>query len=81
MSNIPVSVEPFSIILYNNYSNAKHIINNKNLDNIEIKIFDDDNNLIDMNNIDWSVCLEIETYIKANFDNTNLIDYLSNNIN
>jgi len=81
LSNIPVSVEPFSIVLYNNYSNSKHIIKNKNLDNIEIKIYDDDNNLIDMNSIDWSITLEIESYINANFDNTNLLQYLSNNIN
>lgn len=81
LSNIPVSVEPFSIVLYNNYSNSKHIIKNKNLDNIEIKIFDDDNNLIDFNNTDWSITLEIETYISANFDNINLIQYLNTGIN
>jgi hypothetical protein len=79
LSNIPVSVEPFSILLYNNYSNSKHIIKNKNLDNIEIKIFDDDNNLIDLNSIDWSITLEIESYIVVNFDNTNLVEYLNGN--
>lgn len=81
LSNIPVSVEPFSIILYNNYSNSKHIIKNKNLDNIEIKIYDDNNNLIDMNSIDWSITIEIETNISTNFNNTNLIQYLTNNNN
>jgi len=81
ISNIPVSVEPFSIVLYNNYSNSKHIIKNKNLDNIEIKIYDDDNNLVDFNNIDWSITLEIESYISVNFDNTNLIQYLNGNNN
>jgi hypothetical protein len=76
-----VSVEPFSILLYNNYSNSKHIIKNKNLDNIEIKIYDDDNNLVDFNSIDWSITLEIESYISVNFDNTNLVQYLNGNIN
>ncbi len=79
LSSIPVSVEPFNILLYNNYSNSKHIIKNKNLDNIEIKIYDDDNNLVDFNNTDWSLTLEIETYININFKNTNLISYLNNN--
>jgi hypothetical protein len=81
LSNIPVSVEPYSILLYNNYSNSKHIIKNKNLDNIEIKIYDDDNNLVDFNNTDWSITLEIESYINANFDNINLIQYLNGNNN
>ncbi len=81
ITNIPVSVEPFSILLYNNYSNSKHIIKNKNLDNIEIKIYDDDNNLVDFNNIEWSITLEIESYINVNFDNTNLIQYMNGNIN
>ncbi len=81
ITNIPVSVEPFGILLYNNYSNSKHIIKNKNLDNIEIKIYDDDNNLVDFNNIEWSITLEIESYINVNFDNTNLIQYMNGNIN
>jgi len=81
LSNIPVSVEPYSIVLYNNYSNSKHIIKNKNLDNIEIKIYDDENNLVDFNNTDWSITLEIESYINANFDNINLIQYLNGNNN
>ena len=75
---IPVSVEPYSIILFNNFSNSSHIIKNRNLDNIEIKIYDDDNNLVNFNNIDWSITLEVNTFVSQDFNNTTLINYLNN---
>ncbi len=72
LCSIPISVEPYSIILYNNYSNSKHLIKNKNLDNIELKIYDDMNNLIDFNNIDWTLTLEIETTTQFFYNNIDL---------
>lgn len=77
---IPVSVEPYSIIMFNNFSNSSHIIKNRNLDNIEIKIYDDDNNLVNFNNIDWSITLEINTFVEQDFNKTNLTTYLNNSI-
>lgn len=79
LAKIPITVEPFNIVFYNNYSNSKHIIKNKTLDNIEIKIFDDDDNLVDFNNIDWNLTIEIETNINYIFNNQNLLEYLNNN--
>ena len=79
--SIPIAVEPFELIIYNNFSQTKHLLKNKNLDNIEIIITDDDNNKINFNNTDWSIALQIETYINANINNINLLDYLNQNNN
>ena len=75
---IPVNVEPFSIIMFNNYSNSSHLIKNKNMDNIEIRIYDDDDNLVNFNNVEWSLTLEITSYITQDFTNTTLNEYLNN---
>lgn len=75
---IPVSVEPYGIILFNNFTNASHIVKNIQLDNIEIKIYDDDDNLVNFNNIDWSITLELNTFMKQDYNNINLNNYLSN---
>ena len=77
---IPVNVEPFSIILFNNYSNSSHIIKNKTLDNIEIRIYDDDNNLVNFNNVDWSITIEINSFLSQDFNNSTLSNYLNNSI-
>ena len=77
LSSIPVNVEPYSIILYNNYANSNFIIKNKVLDNLEIQIYDDNNNLVDFNNVEWNITIEITSYISANFNNTNLNQYLA----
>ena len=74
---IPVSVEPYGIILFNNFTNAYHIVKNIQLDNIEIKIYDDDDNLVNFNNIDWSITLELNTFMKQDFNNINLNNYLN----
>jgi hypothetical protein len=81
ISCIPVNVEPYGIILYNNYSNSSHIVRNKTLDNLIIQIYDDENNLVDFNNVDWNLTIEITSYIERNFDKTTLNSYLTNDIN
>lgn len=75
---IPVSVEPYSIILFNNFSNSAHIVKNRNLDNIEVLIYDDDNNLVNFNNIDWSITLEINKFILYLNNPTTINEYLNN---
>jgi hypothetical protein len=47
------------------------------LDRLEILIYDDDNNLIDFNNIDWAITIEIETIINMYINNLNIGQYLS----
>lgn len=78
VSSIPVSVEPYSIIMYNNYSNSTHIVKNRKLDNLEIQIHDDNNNLVDFNNVDWTITLEITSFVQTSFSSVNLTQYLNN---
>lgn len=76
--SIPVNVPPYGIILYENTSNMKNVIKNNHLDRIELLIYDEDNNLIDFNNIDWSITIEIETIINMYINNLNIGQYLQN---
>lgn len=81
---IPVNVPPFGFISYENKTNSKNLIKNQQLDNLDIQICDDDNNLIDFNNLQWTITLEIESIIQL-VQNTKTIDeylselYLNNN--
>ena len=77
---IPVNIEPYSIIMFNNYSNSAHMVKNKTLDSINIRIYDDDNNLVNFNNVDWSITIEINSFLEQDFNKTNLNDYLNNSI-
>jgi hypothetical protein len=76
--SIPVNVPPYGIILYENTSNMKNVIKNNHLDRLEVLIYDDDDNLIDFNNIDWSITIEIETFINMYINNLNIGQYLEN---
>lgn len=79
ISCIPVNVEPYGIILYNNYSNSSHIVKNRTLDHLTIQICDDENNFVDFNNVDWNITIEITSYLVMDFDKTSLNTYLANN--
>lgn len=79
--SIPVDVPPFGIILYENASNTKNLIKNIHLDRLDISIYDDDDNLIDFNNIDWSITIEIESNIQMMLNNLSIGEYLTNQNN
>lgn len=57
---IPVNSPPNGMILYNNFTNFKSIVNHRNISSIRIDITDDFRNLIDFRNIDWSLTLQID---------------------
>lgn len=65
ISTIPINSGPYGLIDYNNYSNIKSILNLRDLNGFDIKILDDDNNLVNMNGIDWTLTLNI-TITKTN---------------
>ena len=80
LSCLPVNVEPYGLLLYNNYSNSAHIIRNTSLDSLAIRIYDDDNNLVDFNNVEWNITIEITSYVQVTFSNTTLNQYLSSGL-
>lgn len=62
---IPLNVPPFGIVMYDNKTISKNLIKNSQLDYLDIEIYDDNNNLIDFNGIEWNIVLEIETTIQV----------------
>jgi len=58
---IPVDLEPFSVIYFNEGpAPFKHLINQENIKRIEIKMTDANNNIIDFNQIPYTLILQVE---------------------
>ena len=64
---IPSDVSPFSMISYTSQSDAnKNLLNIRTINEIDINIYDENNNYIDFNNLDWTMTLIISS--EVNFD-------------
>ena len=70
LATIPIESSNFGIILFDNFANTQSLLDNKFLDSFDIKIIDDDNNLINFNNVSWSLSLLIHK-VKKRTNNTN----------
>jgi hypothetical protein len=70
LATIPIESSNFGIILFDNIANTQSLLDNKYLDSFDIKIIDDDNNLINFNNISWSLSLLIHK-VKKRTNTTN----------
>jgi len=66
LKSIPINVSPFGLIMYHNSSSAEFIVKNPQVDNLEIEFVDDNNNLINFENQDWSLTIEIKNVINLN---------------
>lgn len=63
LANIPVNVSPFGIIMYENGSGSSTIIKSIQIpDSLILQLTDDENNLIDFNNTEFSITLQIDFY-------------------
>jgi hypothetical protein len=77
---IPVDVSPFSMISYNSQSDVnKNLLNVRTINEIDIQIYDENNNLINFNNLDWNITLIITTEIKHDQQEISLNTLLKNN--
>jgi hypothetical protein len=79
---IPVNVPPFSLIQYScQVEQQKNILTNRVLDGIDIQILDQNNQLVNFNNIPWSITLvlSIEKMDANKFHIQNFNNYLENN--
>ena len=77
---IPVDVSPFSMISYNSQSDVnKNLLNVRTINEIDILIYDENNNLINFNNLDWNITLIITTEIKFDQQEISLNTLLKNN--
>jgi len=77
LKSIPINVPPFGIIMYNNNEQTESLLKNPDTDYIQIQLTDDDNNLINFNNLNWSICVEIKSVINTVKSNQNISDYLN----
>ena len=57
LASFPVSAQNFGVILYENPLNIQSEINVRSLNGFDIQILDDDGNLINFNNIDWTATM------------------------
>lgn len=60
MATIPVFVAPFSIITYQNPNNFRTNLYVNKLDQIQIKIFDNESRLVNMNGINYQMTLQLD---------------------
>jgi hypothetical protein len=79
LKSIPVNVPPFGLILYNNNENIETLVKNSQIDNLNIEIVDDDDNLINMNNQDWTICIELKTTLQVSYNTQTIDEYLNQN--
>lgn len=57
LATIPIEAGSFGLILYDNISNTQSMIRNPTLDGFDLKIYGDDNNLVNFNNVAWNITL------------------------
>jgi len=77
LRNIQINTSPFGMILYENKSNSKNLVKNINaVDELLIQIYDDYGNLVDFNNIPWTITLQVESAIELSQSKT-ISDVLS----
>ena len=60
LCSIPITVNPYTIISYQNNSTFKVNLNTNVLNAVQIKLADQDGNLLDFNSIHWSITLTLE---------------------
>lgn len=65
LATLPVLVGGFGIILYDNVTNIKLRLANSYLNGFSIKMYDDDQNLINFNGQDWSITLTLDIHRKT----------------
>ena len=57
LATIPIESGSFGLILYDNISNTQSMLRNNYIDGFDLKIYGDDNNLVNFNNVGWNITL------------------------
>jgi hypothetical protein len=78
IASIPCNAPQNGIIFYNNYTGCKSIFKSYGTNQINIDIMDDNENHIDFNNADWSICLQIDKVDEVEYNNDTLEDVYVN---
>lgn len=64
IASIPVNAPSFSLIQYQN-TNEYSLLKASNISTIDIQIYDQDDNLINFNGIDWTITIQLNIYKRA----------------
>lgn len=75
IASIPVNAPAFSLIQYQN-SNEYPVLRAKNISTIDIQIYDQDDNLVNFNGIDWTITLQLNIYKRSKKDDNIFINNL-----
>jgi hypothetical protein len=70
------SIAYFSPISWENRSGIKNILNADHINNIDIQIYDENDNFIQFNNINWSITLKLSYYKYRTLDTSTLQQHL-----
>lgn len=81
IQTIPVNANQNGVIQYVNYTNFKTVFKTKDMTSIQIEICDDFHNLVDFQNIDWTICLQVDIFSEIIEDLETLADVYDKVIN
>ena len=80
LASVPVNNTNSSVIYYSNVTNHRNTFYQHNVNQVQIDIYDDFQNLVNFNNIDWSMTLQIDTVSESIKDLGTLKEVYENEI-
>lgn len=60
LASFSVSAANFGVILYENQTNIQSVVTVRDLNGFDIRILDDDSNLINLNNVNWTATMMLQ---------------------
>lgn len=57
LASIPIEAPPYGVILFDNYNKSSQELKSLDITDIDLQLVDDNGNLINFNNIDWSITM------------------------
>lgn len=76
LATIPINTPSWGLISYDNNTNIRNVLYNEEINNIDIKIYDNYGDLVDFNNSDWEITLVLDIIYKV--DNDDILAKLVN---
>ncbi len=76
LANIPINVTSYCLITWENNSNHTYILNTRMINQIDISIYDQDNNLVNFNNLNWNLTIRLSVFRNITFSSNSLNDVI-----
>lgn len=65
LASIPIEAPPYGVILFDNYTKSSQALSALDITDIDLQLVDDNGNLFNFNNIDWSITMVLYTERKS----------------